>query len=298
MRPRSSRFGRRRGRVPAASIIISAAKKRSRYALSGRGSVVPRGDAGRSRAAKHARGGVRRGSRPICQGRWPIRVDAVSHARWHGRLSGETAERVTEANLTFFRSVHAWPAPFIERGEMARLPVETYVPVILGPAAFFSRHWLAGRMTLDINEAAATLATAAWTASSRRPVRGARETSQDNSGARKTSLYSPHSTARSQVPCHRDENSLASGRRGGDRNVVGHGRRDRRRHTRTRPAARRGRCGRASAADSFEFETEAMEGTIRLDGAYHGVTRLIDKRTGGQVIDARYSALNLFKLNR
>jgi hypothetical protein len=39
-----------------------------------------------------------------------------------------------------------------------------------------------------------------------------------------------------------------------------------------------------------------MEGTVRLDGTYHGVTRLVDKRTGKQVIDARYSALNLFKL--
>jgi hypothetical protein len=47
---------------------------------------------------------------------------------------------------------------------------------------------------------------------------------------------------------------------------------------------------------SFDFETEQMQGTIRLDGAYHGVTRLVDKRTGLQVIDPRYSALNLFRL--
>jgi len=48
--------------------------------------------------------------------------------------------------------------------------------------------------------------------------------------------------------------------------------------------------------DSFDFETDLIQGTIRLDGAYHGVTRLVDKRTGKQVIDSRYSALNLFKL--
>lgn len=48
---------------------------------------------------------------------------------------------------------------------------------------------------------------------------------------------------------------------------------------------------------SVEFDTEQMAGTIRLDGAYHGVTRLVDKRTGRQVIDPRYSALNLFKLH-
>ncbi len=51
-----------------------------------------------------------------------------------------------------------------------------------------------------------------------------------------------------------------------------------------------------SAADTFEFETDQIAGTIRLDGAYHGVTRLVDKRSGRQVINSRYSALNLFKL--
>jgi hypothetical protein len=51
-----------------------------------------------------------------------------------------------------------------------------------------------------------------------------------------------------------------------------------------------------NATDGFQFATSEMEGTIRLDGVYHGVTRLIDKRSGRQVIDPRYSALNLFKL--
>lgn len=51
-----------------------------------------------------------------------------------------------------------------------------------------------------------------------------------------------------------------------------------------------------TADGSFDFQTEAVQGTIRLDGAYHGVTRLVDRRTGRQFIDRRYSALNLFKL--
>lgn len=46
----------------------------------------------------------------------------------------------------------------------------------------------------------------------------------------------------------------------------------------------------------FDFDTDRIQGSIRLDGAYHGVTRLVDKRTGRQLIDSRYSALNLFKL--
>jgi hypothetical protein len=48
--------------------------------------------------------------------------------------------------------------------------------------------------------------------------------------------------------------------------------------------------------ESYDFDTAAMSGSLRADGPYHGVTRLVDKRTGRQVIDPRYSALNLFRL--
>jgi hypothetical protein len=48
--------------------------------------------------------------------------------------------------------------------------------------------------------------------------------------------------------------------------------------------------------NSFCFQTDAIEGTLRTDSVYHGLTRLVDRRTGRQVIDERYSALNLFKL--
>jgi len=53
---------------------------------------------------------------------------------------------------------------------------------------------------------------------------------------------------------------------------------------------------RESAGNVFRFQTGEIQGDIRLDGAYHGVTRLVDRRTGKQLIDPRYSALNLFKL--
>ncbi len=51
-----------------------------------------------------------------------------------------------------------------------------------------------------------------------------------------------------------------------------------------------------SQKGEFEFETERIQGAINLNGDYHGVTRLIDKKTSQQVIDSRYSALNLFRL--
>jgi hypothetical protein len=46
----------------------------------------------------------------------------------------------------------------------------------------------------------------------------------------------------------------------------------------------------------YDFETATVAGSIRPEGAYHGVSRLIHKATGKQVIDSRYSALNLFRL--
>ncbi len=53
---------------------------------------------------------------------------------------------------------------------------------------------------------------------------------------------------------------------------------------------------RNETTQTFDFETPVMSGSIKADGAYHGVTRLVDKRSGRQVLDARYSALNLFLL--
>ncbi|MBI2302123.1 MAG: hypothetical protein HYU66_24735 [Armatimonadetes bacterium] len=47
---------------------------------------------------------------------------------------------------------------------------------------------------------------------------------------------------------------------------------------------------------AYDFETEVLRGSIQPEGAYHGVTRLEDKRSGRQVIHPLYSALNLFRL--
>ncbi len=50
------------------------------------------------------------------------------------------------------------------------------------------------------------------------------------------------------------------------------------------------------ATGTYDFETDVVAGSIQPEGAYHGVTRLIDRRTGRQVIHPKYSALNLFRL--
>ncbi|MCA9170758.1 MAG: hypothetical protein KDB23_23935 [Planctomycetales bacterium] len=47
---------------------------------------------------------------------------------------------------------------------------------------------------------------------------------------------------------------------------------------------------------TYDFDTDHVAGSIRADGAYHGVSRLVHKASGIQVIDPRYSALNIFRL--
>lgn len=77
-------------------------------------------------------------------------------------FSEETMERIAAVNQEFFRAVHGWLVPFIERGEVVRLPAALYVPLLLGPAAHYARHWLAHRLTLDRAEVVTVLARAAW----------------------------------------------------------------------------------------------------------------------------------------
>lgn len=56
------------------------------------------------------------------------------------------------------------------------------------------------------------------------------------------------------------------------------------------------RLSKNADTGAFDFDTPLMSGSIVPDGPYHGVARLVDKRSGKQVNDDRYSVLNLFKL--
>lgn len=78
--------------------------------------------------------------------------------------SGATAARIAEINRAFFHALHDWLRPFIERGEIVAVPEDLYVSLILGPTTHFSRHWLAGRETIDPRKAADVFAAAAWNA--------------------------------------------------------------------------------------------------------------------------------------
>lgn len=75
---------------------------------------------------------------------------------------GATAEQIAAVNHDFFEAVHNWLRPFIDRGEILRLPAEMYASLVIGPASHCARHWLAGRLSIDLIEAAQPLADAAW----------------------------------------------------------------------------------------------------------------------------------------
>jgi AcrR family transcriptional regulator len=77
-------------------------------------------------------------------------------------VTGDTAAAITEINQDFFRLIGDWMRPFVERGEVVELPLEMYASLVLGPAAHLCRHWLAGRITIDLVAIADDLADAAW----------------------------------------------------------------------------------------------------------------------------------------
>jgi AcrR family transcriptional regulator len=73
-------------------------------------------------------------------------------------VSEKFAERTAEINDEYIRAVYDWLRPFEERGEIVSLTPELYVSVIAGSASHLARHWLAGRVRIDLTKAAGTLA--------------------------------------------------------------------------------------------------------------------------------------------
>lgn len=71
-------------------------------------------------------------------------------------LEADGRERISRL-LGFFR-------PFIERGELKRIPMECYASLMIGPAHDYARLWLAGRVRTPLQNHRELFADAAWTA--------------------------------------------------------------------------------------------------------------------------------------
>lgn len=72
----------------------------------------------------------------------------------------DSAIRVRTAG--HFKAVFALLKPWFKQGVLRRLPVELYVPLLMGPAQEYSRQWLAGRAELDPQIVIEELSRAAW----------------------------------------------------------------------------------------------------------------------------------------
>ncbi len=72
--------------------------------------------------------------------------------------------RLRERNVSFLEQALAVLQPYVERGEITRLPAEIWLALVLGPAQEFLRLWLWERTDVPLEPARRLLAAAAWKA--------------------------------------------------------------------------------------------------------------------------------------
>ncbi len=79
-------------------------------------------------------------------------------------LSAGDVEAVNEINRSARDVMSDWLRPFAERGEIVAMPAGLYASMVFGPTTHFARHWLTGRVSVDLPTASAHFAAAAWAA--------------------------------------------------------------------------------------------------------------------------------------
>ena len=111
--------------------------------------------------------GAERGIRAIVEHHieWVVRNPGwaryLSSQRQADFLSG-AQEQIGALNEALYSAIGAWLMPFIERGEVARLPRTLYTSVVMGPTLDYMGQWLTGQEQEDPRAAAPALADAAW----------------------------------------------------------------------------------------------------------------------------------------
>lgn len=74
----------------------------------------------------------------------------------------EQADELKERTRKQYTELLAWFRPFVERGELKKVPQELYASLITGPAHDYARLWLSGRTKTDIKAYREVFAEAAW----------------------------------------------------------------------------------------------------------------------------------------
>lgn len=79
-------------------------------------------------------------------------------------VSPEEADSIDEINRRTRDDLGNWLRPFVKRREIVALPDELYASLLFGAATHYARHWLVGRLSLDLDQVAESLSVATWRA--------------------------------------------------------------------------------------------------------------------------------------
>jgi AcrR family transcriptional regulator len=77
-------------------------------------------------------------------------------------IGDEAADEIVQTNRRFYESLYQWLRPFVDRGDVIRVSPDLYPSLIFGPSAHLARHWLSGRLHVDLKEVEGVFADAAW----------------------------------------------------------------------------------------------------------------------------------------
>ena len=95
-------------------------------------------------------------------------TDHPQHARFlhSGEVEFTPGTRATLRQIyrVHIESVFEHFSRYVQSGEMRRLPLDTYVPLISGPIRDYTRQWLNGRVQSEPAKVKAVFADAAWNA--------------------------------------------------------------------------------------------------------------------------------------
>jgi AcrR family transcriptional regulator len=82
----------------------------------------------------------------------------------HAEYMDDTEDDMKRLNAAFVRAVAGWFQTHIQAGKIRPLPRDLFISLLLGPSQAYSRMYVSGYATTDVDEAAGVIAAAAWAA--------------------------------------------------------------------------------------------------------------------------------------
>ena len=116
------------------------------------------------RSCRDAEQGVRAVVGYYCE--WSTRNQKMARYLHSGDIdfSADAKQQLRLIHRDYIVAVFTWFAPYVERGELRLLPLDTYVPLISGPIQEYVSRWLSGHHSHAPRTVKALFADAAWNA--------------------------------------------------------------------------------------------------------------------------------------